>query len=101
MDTIQVMVFQTLPNIFVPNAFVPGSVNNELRPKAVGISSIDYFRVFNRWGQVVFETKELNKGWDGRMNGVIQSNGTYVWMISGTDYTGKKVVKKGTAVLIQ
>ncbi len=101
LDTINIQVFQTMPDIFVPNAFVPLGRNNELRPKAVGISSLDYFRVFNRWGQMVYQTSELNKGWDGRVNGVLQNNETYVWMTSGTDYTGKKVVKRGTAVLIR
>lgn len=101
MDTINVQVFKTMPDIFVPNAFIPGSINNELRPKAVGLASLDYFRVFNRWGQMVFQTSTLGKGWNGQVNGQVQSNGTYVWMISGTDYTGKKVVKKGTAVLIR
>jgi len=101
MDTMNVQVFQTLPDIFVPNAFIPGSRNSELMPKAVGMSSLDYFRVFNRWGQMVFQTKQIGKGWDGRVNGQVQNHGTYVWMISGTDYTGKKVSKKGTAVLIR
>lgn len=101
MDTINIKVFKTLPDIFVPNAFVPLGRNNELRPKAVGISSMDYFRVFNRWGQMVFQTTQFDKGWDGRLNGVIQNSGTYVWMVSGTDYTGKKVMKKGTAILIR
>ena len=101
MDTINVQVFQTMPDIFVPNAFVPGGVNKELRPKAVGISTMDYFRVFNRWGQLVYQTVEFGKGWDGRVNGVAQPIGTYVWMVSGTDYTGKKVIKKGTATLIR
>jgi hypothetical protein len=100
-DTINVKVFKTFPDIFVPNAFAPLGRNNELRPKAVGISSMDYFRVFNRWGQMVFQTTQFEKGWDGRINGVIQNTGTYVWMASGTDYTGKKVIKKGTAVLIR
>jgi gliding motility-associated-like protein len=100
-DTMNVQVFQTLPDIFVPNAFIPGGRNNELRPKAVGISVLHYFRVYNRWGQVVFQTSQMGKGWDGRVNGVVQNNGTYVWMISGTDYTGKQVVKKGTAILIR
>jgi gliding motility-associated-like protein len=101
LDTMNVQVFQTMPDIFVPNAFVPDGRNNELRPKAVGISTLDYFRVFNRWGQVVFQTTQFNKGWDGKVNGSVQPNGTYVWMVSGTDYTGKKVIKKGTATLIR
>lgn len=101
LDTMNVQVFQTMPDIFVPNAFVPMGRNNELKPKAVGISRLDYFRVFNRWGQMVYQTSEFNKGWDGRINGVLQNSETYVWMTSGTDYTGKKVIKRGTAVLIR
>ncbi len=101
LDTINVQVFQTQPDIFVPNAFAPDGRNRELRPKAVGISTLHFFRVYNRWGQVVFQTTQFNKGWDGNVNGVRQANGTYVWMVSGTDYTGKIVSRKGTAVLIR
>ncbi len=100
-DTINVRVFQTDPDIFVPNAFAPLGRNNELKPKAVGISSIDYFRVFDRWGKLVFQTSEIDKGWNGYVNGQLQNSGTYVWMASGTDYTGKKIVKKGTAILLR
>ncbi|RYZ44752.1 MAG: hypothetical protein EOP49_26505, partial [Sphingobacteriales bacterium] len=101
LDTINVQVFQTQPDIFVPNAFAPDGRNRELKPKAVGISTLHFFRVYNRWGQVVFQTTQFNKGWDGNVNGVRQANGTYVWMVSGTDYTGKIVSRKGTAVLIR
>jgi hypothetical protein len=100
-DSVKVEVFQTQPDIFMPNAFIPGGRNNELRPKAVGISVLDYFRVFNRWGQLVFQTSQLGKGWNGSISGIIQNSGTYVWVISATDYTGKKVIKKGTATLIR
>jgi gliding motility-associated-like protein len=100
-DTMNVQVFTTAPDIFVPNAFVPEGRNSELRPKAVGIATLHFFRVYNRWGQIVYQTSEMGKGWDGRVSGVVQNNGTYVWMISGIDYTGRKVVKKGTATLIR
>lgn len=101
LDTINVEVFQTQPDIFVPNAFAPDGRNREFKPKAVGISVLHYFRVFNRWGQMVFQTSQINKGWDGNLNGVPQANGTYVWSVSGTDYTGKIIQRKGTAVLIR
>jgi len=101
LDTINIRVFKTSPDIFVPNAFVPNSSrNNVLRPIPVGISTLDYFRVYNRWGQLVFQTTQVGKGWDGRVAGKLQDSGAYVWMVSGTDYTGKKVQRKGTAVLI-
>jgi PKD repeat protein len=102
LDTINVTVFKTAPDIFVPNAFTPGRANNAVfRPKPVGISQFDFFRVFNRWGQLVYATTESGKGWDGKIGGKDQGTGTYVWMVQGKDFTGKMVFKKGTVVLIR
>ena len=100
-DTINIKVFKTLPDIFMPNAFSPNGKNNILRPIPVGITKLEYFRVYNRWGQLVFQTIEPGKGWDGTVAGKLQDAGTYVWMVQGTDYTGKTVSKKGTAVLLR
>ncbi len=53
--SIGVKVYKTAPDIFVPNAFTPDkNINNVFRPIAVGISSIQYFRVYNRWGQLIY-----------------------------------------------
>ena len=101
LDTINVKVFKTQPDIFVPNAFVPGGVNKVLRPIPVGITNLSYFRIYNRWGQLVFQTTEIGKGWDGTLGGKLQASGTFVWVVSGKDYTGKTVTKKGTAILIR
>ena len=101
LDTLNIKVFKTAPDFFVPNAFAPTGKNRTLKPIAVGIASFDYFRVFNRWGQLVFQTTQFGKGWDGSINGSVQNTGTYVWMVSGKDYTGKSVIKRGTAVLIR
>ncbi|HKP31316.1 MAG TPA: gliding motility-associated C-terminal domain-containing protein, partial [Chitinophagaceae bacterium] len=102
MDTINIKVFKTAPDIFVPNAFTPTKESNYLfRPIPVGISSIDFFRVYNRWGQLVFSTSQIGKGWNGTVGGNLQNAGTYVWIVRGTDFTGKIVAKKGTMVLIR
>ena len=100
-DTINIKVFKTQPDIFVPNAFAPGGRNRILRPIPVGISEFAYFRVYNRWGQLVFHTTEAGRGWDGTIAGKNQDAGTYVWMVRGKDYTGKTISKKGAAVLIR
>ncbi|MBC8033150.1 MAG: gliding motility-associated C-terminal domain-containing protein [Chitinophagaceae bacterium] len=101
-DTVNVKVFKTLPDIFVPNAFTPGRSSNAFfRPIPVGISRIEFFRVFNRWGQIVYSSIDQFSGWDGKIGGREQPQGTYVWMVKGTDFTGKPVVKKGTVVLIR
>jgi gliding motility-associated-like protein len=101
-DTIQIRVFTTAPDIFVPNAFTPaGSSNNIFRPIPVGISKIEYFRIYNRNGALIYSTTQMGSGWDGTYNGKPQGVGGYVWTVEGTDYTGKLVSKKGTVVLIR
>ena len=60
-----------------------------------------YFRVFNRWGQLIFSTAKLNDGWDGRVSGGEQPPGTYVWMVQGVARDGKVITKKGTVTLIR
>ena len=100
--TILVKVFKTLPDIFVPSAFTPGGVaNNVFRPVPVGIATFGYFRVYNRYGQLVFSTSQAGRGWDGRVNGRLQDAGTFVWMVSGISYQGKTVFHKGTVILVR
>lgn len=102
-DTINVIVFKTRPDIFVPNAFTPGGRRNNLfRPaKTPGIRHLDFFRVYNRWGQLVFTTNEIGRGWDGTVGGKLQSAGTYVWIVQGKDYLGNTIAKKGYMVLVR
>jgi gliding motility-associated-like protein len=102
-DEIVVRIFSTDPDIFVPTAFTPNKdgKNDALKPICVGITRLDYFRIYNRWGQLIFETNEFEKGWNGTINGVEQGNGTYVFITQGVYYTGKVVYKKGTVVLIR
>ncbi len=90
--------------ITVPSAFTPNGdgINDYLYPlnayKAVNLE----FKVFNRYGQLVFETKDWTKKWDGTINGKQQDIGTYAWMLQYTDgETGKRNFLKGTTVLIR
>lgn len=101
MDTINIKVFKSDPDIFMPNAFAPMGRNRLLRPIPVGIKQLDYFRVFNRYGQLMYQTSEVSKGWDGRIGGTVQPSGAYVWMVRGIDYLGKTVEKRGTALLVR
>lgn len=91
------------PEFYVPNAFTPnGDGNNDVfRFTAAGMADIYYFRVFNRYGQLVYYSKDPKMGWDGTINGKPQSADTYVWMIEGKDYTGEPVKKKGTVTLLR
>lgn len=100
--SITVKIFKTLPDIFVPTAFTPGKpTNNIFKPIPVGVSSLQFFKVYNRWGQLVYSTSQIGKGWNGALGGKPQDAGTFVWMVQGTDYKGKTISKKGTMVLIR
>jgi gliding motility-associated-like protein len=100
-DTISIKIKKTL-RIDVPSGFVPGgNKNNLLRPILRLIDHINYFRVYNRWGQLVFETKEIGKGWDGTIKGDKQPTGTYTWMLEVVDLEGVIHKKTGASVLIR
>ncbi len=101
-DTVNVTIFKG-PDIYVPTAFTPNNDgrNDFFFVKAVGLTSFNYIRVFNRWGQLVFDSKDPNRTWNGRTkNGAIVT-GAYVWMVSAVDYLGKPIFKKGTVMVIQ
>lgn len=101
--TLLVKIYKSSPRVFVPTAFTPNSdgKNDVVRPIAVGLTKLEYFRVYNRWGQLVFETTVNGKGWDGKLNGVDQGTQTYVWIVKGQDFLGKVVFDKGTVTLIR
>ena len=98
-----VKIFRTNPQIFVPTGFTPNGdgLNDVLKPIAVGVERIEYFSVYNRWGQLVFTTTINGKGWDGQIGGKPQTTNTFVWMVKAVDYTGKPIFQKGTATLIR
>ncbi len=100
--SVKVTIAHTLPDIFVPNAFTPGTNSNSVfRPICIGISSLEYFRVYNRWGQLLYSTSQMGQGWDGRIQGKLQESNSYLWILKGTDYTGRVIFKKGTVMLIR
>jgi gliding motility-associated-like protein len=101
-DTIKFKVFKG-PELYVPSAFSPNNdgKNDQFKFIAVGMKSVDLFQVYNRYGQIVYSSTEILKGWDGKMNDMTQPSGTYVWMIKGTDLTGAVHLKKGTVTLIR
>jgi gliding motility-associated-like protein len=101
-DDIKITVFLKA-DIYVPNAFTPNhdGKNDLARPIGIGIKELKYFRLYNRWGELVFETKELTKGWDGVWKGVEQPTNTYVWMAQAIDFNGNLITKKGTITLVK
>jgi gliding motility-associated-like protein len=102
-DNIIITVFKTGPEIFVPSAFTPNGdgLNDLIAPICVGIKQLNYFRIFNRWGQMVFSTSQIGKGWDGLINGMKQGSANFVYMAQAVDYLGHVIFKKGNIVLIR
>nr|AUN35660.1 hypothetical protein [uncultured bacterium] len=102
LDTVKIRVLNG-PTFYVPTAFTPNGdgLNDIFKPTPVGIAKLDFFRVFNRYGELVYETHDIGKGWDGTYKGIKQNIGNYVWSVSGTDRTGKLKVLKGNVVLIR
>jgi gliding motility-associated-like protein len=102
-DDILVRVFKTLPTVFVPNAFTPNAdgLNDVIRPVLAGIQRLEFFRIYNRYGELVFETRESGKGWDGRINGQLQGSNAYVYQVKALDYQGETIFNKGTFVLVR
>jgi gliding motility-associated-like protein len=102
-DDIKVKVFSTLPEIFVPSGFTPNADgrNDILKPILVGMKKLDYFRIYSRWGELLYSTNEIGKGWDGTFGGSKQGSGTYVYMAQAVNYKDQVVERKGTIVLIR
>ena len=93
------------PKLYVPTGFYPGSTvaeNKVLTPRGIFINSRDYtFIIYNRWGDKLFETNEINKGWDGTYNGVDSPQGVYTYFIKFTTADGREFEKRGTVTLIR
>jgi gliding motility-associated-like protein len=103
MDSIAVYIYKTMPDLHIPNAFTPNSdgLNEIFKPSLAGIKQLNYFRIFDRSGQLLYETSQAGKGWDGTYKGMKQPAGTYVFVVRAVDYLGKILEKKGTVVLIR
>jgi gliding motility-associated-like protein len=101
-NTVTIKVFKG-PEIYMPTGFTPNGDgrNDKFKPIPVGVATLNYFRVYNRWGQLMFSTNVFNEGWDGQLRGTPQPTGTYVWMVQGVARSGRVITKKGTVTLIR
>jgi gliding motility-associated-like protein len=101
--SVQVKIYNVPAGLYVPTAFTPNGdgLNDIFKPITLGIKSLSSFRIYNRWGQLVFATSNIGQGWDGTFNGALQSAGSYVWITDGIDYKGNYIQKKGNVVLIR
>jgi hypothetical protein len=104
-DEISDTVLVAFDRLFPPNGFSPNAPemsDREFKLYSDGISSDGYHLVvLSRWNDVVFETKNEIKGWDGRTpNGSFAPTGVYVWILTFTDFIGKKHQQTGSVTLV-
>jgi gliding motility-associated-like protein len=101
-DTQLVRIFKA-KEIYVPKAFSPNKdgSNDNLSPKLVGIRTLTYFKIYNRWGQLLYQTSNANEGWDGTYRGAKQPMESYVWIAEGIDIDNQIIKRTGTFLLIR
>jgi gliding motility-associated-like protein len=85
-------------SVDVPGAFTPNGdgINDRIFVGGWGIKNLNYFRIFNRWGQLLFESSDISVGWDGTYNGVPQNIDTYIYQVSVDNYIDTKPLLKSS-----
>jgi large repetitive protein len=88
--------------LFVPNAFTPnGDITNDILYVRSSSAISIVFKIFNQWGQQIFESESLTRGWDGRFKGRDQPVGVYVYVLKAEMRSGKTIEKKGSVTLVR
>lgn len=90
--------------LLIPTGFTPNGdgINDEFKiVKHLNIRSITYFKVFNRWGEKVFSTTDINSGWNGTIDGDKSPAGVYVWYVEAFTYDNERIVQSGSVTLIR
>lgn len=102
-DVIMVKRFANGSDFYIPSAFTPNGdgLNDVFKIKSAGISRLEFMRIFNRYGQLIFHSTNAGIGWNGIYNGVQQPAGTYIFCVRGIDFTGNIIERKGTLVLLR
>jgi gliding motility-associated-like protein len=100
-DSVKVIVRYS-PYVYVPNAFTPdNNTYNDFFKVETNITSEITMQIFNRWGKKIFETKDARLGWNGKVNGVVQQPGAYVYVITYKGNFTEMQTEKGSFLLIR
>jgi gliding motility-associated-like protein len=89
--------------IYIADVFTPNGdgINDIIKPVCVGIAKFKFFKIYNRWGNILFESTDEGKGWDGRFRSQVQPADSYIWLVEGLDTNGKEIRKSGVLNLIK
>lgn len=102
-DSISVEPKDCMMGFYVPTAFTPNhdGKNDAFRPMLFGKVKKYQFTIYNRWGQIVFQSAELNRAWDGTVAGVLQQSNVFTWICS-YQFEGEEArMERGTVVLVR
>lgn len=102
-DTFPIVVTaKVIPLLDLPNAFTPGKFgpNGTITVAGFGIGKMDW-RIYNRWGQLVFQTSNRKQGWDGTFKGALQPMDVYTYTLDVEFTDGKKLRKTGDITLLR
>jgi gliding motility-associated-like protein len=103
MNSASIEVISNCPgNMYVPNAFTPnGDGNNDLFfPVTRNVKSLSW-KIINRWGEVIFETSDFNKGWDGTFKNERVQADVYSYLVNYVGLDGKSYIKEGSITLLK
>lgn len=99
-DSIDILVQETV--LDMPNAFRPGNnANPVFKPSRRGIAKLNSFTIYNRWGNKVYSSTNIDAGWDGTYNGVAQPLGVYMYVIDAVSNSGKTLTMQGNVTLLR
>ncbi|MFH1119012.1 MAG: gliding motility-associated C-terminal domain-containing protein [Bacteroidota bacterium] len=88
--------------VVIANAFRPNGISPVFKPRIKNIEPGSYlFTIYNRWGQLIFNSGNPETGWNGLSGGVEASQDIYAWALTFKDLTGKKVMKRGSVLLLR
>ncbi len=101
-DTIKIKVFNRA-DIYVPNAFTPNGdgLNDYLQPVYIGIKELNYFKIFDRWGNIIFNARNEFDKWNARLHGVVVPIGNFIWIAEAVTFDGRTIQRKGSVMLIR
>jgi|GEM_PF-5244484 len=102
-DTACVQISVNCATLFVPNVFSPNgnSLDDDLCLYGMGcINELD-FKIFNRWGELIFQTTDVNACWDGKYKDIIVSSGVYAYAINAVSIDGVILTKSGTITILK
>ncbi len=101
-DSIYIQVFDGF-TVDIPTAFSPNGdgSNDIIFVRGWGIKELLVFEIYNRWGEKVFESTDLKKGWDGTYKGKDQAMDTYIYVVKALSFQNKLVEKKGNVTLLR